>query len=304
MKLPPLQSLRSFEAVARMRSVTRAADELCVSHSAVSHQIRKLEEWLGLSLVERNGRGIRLTEAGERYKIKVCEAFEMINGETELLRQREASPLVRVSCLPMFAVSWLMPQMHDFWGKHPEVQVAVQYWRATNTIDPSIVDVAVQHGNPGEFPDFVAMPLLEGVTIPVASPEYLERIDYKNLSDLTKLTLLHDEAKDFWRMWLRKASTEYDFDMSLAEAGPIYPDGNLTLAACLAGEGVALLPRGVVLSQLRAKTLVALSNIGIQEDKSYLLLTPTSRPVSRSALIFAQWMQSLPGTIKLGVPRR
>jgi len=303
MKLPPLQSLRSFEAVARMLSVTRAAEELCVSHSAVSHQIRKLEEWIGISLVERNGRGIRLTEAGERYKLKVCEAFDGIHSETELLRQRGSTPMVRVSCLPMFAVAWLMPQMHDFWGKFPDIQVAIQYARAAKILDPAAVDVAIQHGNPSDFPDFVAIPLLDGTTVPVASPDYLQRNNYHDPTDLARLTLLHDDDRKFWGLWLRKISIDFDVDARLAETGTIFPDGNLTLAACLAGEGVALLPRSVVLSQLRAKTLVSLSTVAIEEEKSYLLLTPKSRPVPRSALCFAQWMQSLPGTTKIGVPK-
>ncbi len=304
MKLPPLQSLRSFEAVARMLSVTRAAEELCVSHSAVSHQIRKLEEWIGMALVERNGRGIRLTEAGERYKLKVCEAFESIHAETELLRQHSSSPMVRVSCLPMFAVAWLMPQMHDFWGKFPDVQVAIQYARASKSLDPNAVDVAIQHGNPSDFPDFIAIPLLDGTTVPVASPDYLQRNNYQDPTDLARLTLLHDDEQRFWALWLKKISIDFEVDPRLSEQGQIFPDGNLTLAACLAGEGVALLPRSVVLSQLRAKTLTCLSTVAIEEEKTYLLLTPKSRPVSRSALCFAQWMQSLPGTIRIGVPRK
>lgn len=303
MKLPPLQSLRSFEVVARMLSVTRAADELCVSHSAVSHQIRKLEEWIGIPLVERNGRGIRLTEAGERYKVKICEAFESIHAETELLRRSSAAPMVRVSCLPMFAVAWLMPQMHDFWGKFPDVQVAIQYARTTKMLDPGSVDVAIQHGNPSDFPDFVAVPLLDGTTVPVASPDYLQHNNYQGPLDLARLTLLHDDEQRFWSSWLKKISIDYDVDPELASTGTIYPDGNLTLAACLAGEGVALLPRNVILSQLRAKTLVSLSTVAIEEEKSYLLLTPKSRPVSRSSLCFAHWMQSLPGTTKIGVPK-
>jgi LysR family glycine cleavage system transcriptional activator len=303
MKLPPLQSLRSFEVVARLLSVTRAADELCVSHSAVSHQIRKLEEWIGIALIERHGRGIRLTEAGERYKVKICEAFESIHAETELLRQRNITPMVRVSCLPMFAVAWLMPQMHDFWGKFPDVQVAVQYARANRPLDPDAVDVAIQHGSPSEFPDFVAVPLLDGTTVPVASPEYLQRHNYQSPPDLARMTLLHDDEQRFWSIWLKKIAVDFDVDCDLANSGPIYPDGNLTLAACLAGEGVALLPRNVILSQLRAKTLTSLSAVAIEEDKAYLLLTPKNRPVSRSALHFAQWMQSLQGTIKIGVPR-
>lgn len=303
MKLPPLQALRSFEAVARMGGVRRAAEELCVSHSAISHQIRKLEEWMGLPLVERNGRGIRLTEAGERYRAKVCKAFQMIHGETELLRHSEASSLIRVSCLPLFAVSWLMPQMHDFWEKHPDMQIDVQYSQQSNPIDPANFDVAIQYGNPGEFPDFVAMPLLEGVTIPVASPNCLERNGYGGLNDLSRLTLLHNNNRGLWRMWLQKAALKCDLDVDIADTGTRYPDANLTLAACLAGEGVALMPRSVMRSQLRAKTLIALSNIAVHEDKFYLALTPTSRSVPRRALVFAQWMQSLPGTIKLGVSK-
>lgn len=286
-----------------MLSVTRAAEELCVSHSAVSHQLRKLEEWIGVTLIERDGRGIRLTEAGERYKSKVCEAFQTIHAETELLRKRGASPLVRVSCLPMFTVAWLMPQMHDFWGKFPDIQVAIQYTRASQSPDPALMDVVVEHGNPGDFPDFVAIPLLDGSTVPVASPDYLRRNNYQDPADLSRLTLLHDEERKFWAAWLKKISIDFEVDPQLAENGTLFPDGNLTLAACLAGEGVALLPRSVILSQLRAKTLTSLSTVAIGEQKSYLLLTPKSRPVSRSALCFAQWMQSLPGTIRIGVPK-
>lgn len=303
MKLPPLQSLRSFEAVARMGGVRRAAEELRVSHSAVSHQIRKLEEWMGLPLIERNGRGIRLTEAGERYRVKVCEAFQMIHGETELLRHRETSLPIRVSCLPLFAVSWLMPQIHDFWEKHPDMQIDVQYSQQSNPIDPANIDVAIQYGNPGEFPGFVAMPLLESITIPVASPDCLQRNGYKELNDLSRLTLLHHANRGLWRMWLQKAALTCDLDVDVADTGTFYPDATLTLAACLAGEGVALMPRSVMRSQLRAKTLIPLSNIAVHEDKFYLVLTPTSRSVPRRALVFAQWMQSLPGTIKLGVSK-
>lgn len=298
---PALAVVALVRSRSRMRSVTRAAEELCVSPSAVSHQIRKLEEWVGLPLIERNGRGIRLTKAGERYKVKVCEAFNMIHGETNLLHQ--ASPPVRVSCHPMFAVSWLTPQMHDFWERHPDVQVAIQYSRNAKTIDPAAVDIAVFYGNLGQFPDFVAMPLLEVQTIAVASPDYLQLMDYKDLSDLSRLTLLHTLDSGPWRAWLQRAAMDFDLDPGIAETGQVYPDANLVLIECLAGQGAAVLPRSVVLPQLRTKTLVPLSDIGIREDKFYFVLTPASRPVPDGALILAEWMQSLPGTIKLGMPK-
>lgn len=299
MKLPPLHPLRAFEAVARLGSVTAAAEELCVSHSAVSHQLRNLEEWFAFPLVEKHGRGIRLTEAGERYRSTVCAAFHRIHTETELLRRQHHDTRVRVSSLPMFAVSWLLTQMYKFWGMHPEIQIALHYSRGTMVIDPEETDVAIRFGRPGDFPGFLAMPLLEGAAVPVASPDYLKVVGYKGLEDFDRLTLIHDESRDFWSRWLEQAG----FDPNRARNGVMLADGNMTLAATMAGEGVGLLRRSVIAAQLRSGSLVALSDVAIEDDLHYLILTPANRPVSRSALIFARWLQSLPGTIRLGVPR-
>ncbi len=299
MKLPPLQSLRVFEAVARLGSMTAAGEELFVSHSAVSHQMRKLEEWLAIPLVERYGRGIRLTEAGERYRSSICEAFRRIHEETDLLRRQQHATRVRVSALPMFAVSWLLPQMHDFWGKHPDIQIALHYSRGTMEIDPAETDIAIRFGQPGDYVGFVAMPLLEGAAMAVASPDYLARAGYRSFADVSRLTFLHDEFRDFWGLWLKRAG----LDPRPSESGVVYPDGNLALAATMAGEGVGLLRRALIEPQLRSGSLVAISDFEIQENQNYLVLTPANRPVPRSALIFVQWLQSLPGTIRLGVPR-
>jgi LysR family transcriptional regulator, glycine cleavage system transcriptional activator len=299
MKLPPLQSIRAFEAVARLGSVTAAAEELFVTHSAISHQIRNLEEWFATPMMERHGRGVRLTDAGERYKISVCQAFKLIQSETDLLQRQRNSTQVRVSSLPMFAVSWLMTQMHDFWAKHPDVQVALHYSRVNVSIDPEMTDVAIRHGRPGDFPGFVAMPLLDATSIPVASPFYLEREGYRSFADFSKLSLVHDEDRKFWASWLTRAG----LDPMHAETGNMLPDGNLTLAAIMAGDGVGLLPKAIIEPQLRSGTLVPLSKVSIFDDVHYLVLTPKARPVSRSALTFVQWLQSLPGSIRLGVPR-
>src|SRR5438874_2209490 len=201
MKLPPLLSLRSFEAVARLRSVTRAAEELCVSRSAVSQQIHNLEQWLGVPLIEPNGRGIRLTEAGESYKLDVCQAFSTLHAGTQLLRDHTGST-VRVSCAPIFATAWLMPQTHDFWTQHPDVQLAVRYTPVPDVPDPATIDVAIQDGGRRQYRDFVVRPILKSVAFPFASPEYLQRVGYKDLGDLAKLNLLHFIDRSTWRQWL------------------------------------------------------------------------------------------------------
>lgn len=298
MKLPPLQSIRAFEAVARLSSVTAAASELCVTHSAVSHQIRKLEQWIGIPLIERHGRGIRLTEAGERYGNAICPAFERIYNETELLQRQPYGAAARVSCVPMFAVSWLLPQLPEFWAKHPEIQISLNYSRGEAEVGPD-VDVGVYFGKPDEFKGFLAVPLLLGTEVPVASPAYLERVGYKTLADFPKLTLLNHYYPGFWADWLKRA----ELPVALADHQKDYLDGNLALAATMAGEGVTLASRAVVASQLRSQTLVSLSETGIHEDAHYLVLTPESRPIPRNALIFVRWLQSLPGTLRLGVPQ-
>ncbi|MCU4654999.1 LysR substrate-binding domain-containing protein [Roseibacterium sp. SDUM158016] len=297
MKLPPLHSMRAFEAVARLGSVTAAADELCVTNSAVSHQVAKLEDWMGFPLVERHGRGIILTAEGERYKRSVCEAFRLLHNETDMLRRQSQDSAVRVSSLPMFAVSWLMTQMHDFWARHPDVRVALHYSRSTTECDENSTDVAIRFGRPGDYPEFVAMPLLEGTAIPVAAPGYLTEIGYTGLADFDRVHLLHDDDREYWGEWLACAG----LDRKLAEGGPLLPDGNLTLAATIAGEGVGLLRRAIIKPQLRSGTLVPISDISIQTDLHYLVLTPRNRAVPRGAMLFVQWLQSLPGTMRLGV---
>jgi LysR family glycine cleavage system transcriptional activator len=301
MKLPPLPSLRAFEAVARTGSVSRAAEELCVSQSSVSQHIQKLEDWLGIELIERMGRGIRLTGAGESFKAKVSEAFNAIHAGTELLRTRKGS--VTVSCTSGFAASWLLPRMDDFWDKHPDVQLAIEVWQS-GTPDPATVDIAVLPGDPRRFPDFVAMPILDSVTFPFASPDYLKRVGYRDLNDLPRLTLLHNGDRVTWRKWLSSASTlGHEFEPRLAQAGPLYRSGLHAISACIAGEGVALLPRDLVSRELRAKMLLQLSDLSIFQGGTYSLLTPRSRALSRGALVFADWLQSLPGALKVGLPR-
>lgn len=298
MKLPPLHSIRAFEAVARLGSVTAAGKELFVSHSAISHQLRNLEQWFGLPLVERDGRGIRLTVAGERYRIGVCEAFQRIHVETELLRRQGHDAHVKVSCLPMFTVSWLLPQMHGFWGMHPDIQVTLDYSRGSMVVDPNETDIAIRFGQPGDFPGFVAMPLLEGAAVPVASPDYLKNMAYRGVEDFDQLTLIHDESRDYWKAWLKQTR----LDVNIAQKCAVLPDGNMTLASAMAGEGVALLRRAVIAAQLRSGSLEVLSDIVIDEDQNYLVLTPVNRPISRSGLLFLKWLQSLPGAIRSGVP--
>jgi len=284
-RLPPLPSLRAFEAVARLGSLGEAAGELLVSHSAISHQIKQLQDWLGQRLFDRTARGLRLTEAGERYKRVVCEAFRQIAVETASLRGSEGGN-VRLSVLPLFAVAWLLPRLPDFWARHPEVDVTVGYTRFASEAGAELADLTVRFGTLGEWPDRDGVVLFSGAGVPVCSPAYREGRRLERPRDLLGCELLHDGDSSYWAEWFRRQG----LPPAAAERGKAFTDGNLTLASTLAGEGVALLRRALIGRQIRARALTQLFDQAVDEETCYLLLWPRGQPLRRSALLLRDWI--------------
>jgi LysR family glycine cleavage system transcriptional activator len=283
-RLPPLPALRAFEAVARLGSLKDAADELLVSHSAISHQIKQLQDWLEQRLFDRTARGLRLTAAGERYKRVVCEAFREIAVETASLRGRESAN-VRLSVLPLFAVAWLLPRLPDFWARHPEIDVTVGYTRYDTEIGAERADLTVRFGTLAAWPDRNGVVLFTGAGVPVCSPAYLENRRIRQPRDLLSCALLHDGDSSYWKEWFRREG----LPAREAERGQSFTDGNLTLASTLAGEGVALLRRALIGRQIRARALVQLFDRAVDENTSYLLLW-RREPLQRSALLLRDWI--------------
>lgn len=284
-RLPPLPALRAFEAAARLGSLGKAAEELLVSHSAISHQIKQLQAWLGQALFERTARGLRLTEAGERYKRVVCEAFRQIAVETDSLRGSEDGN-VRLSVLPLFAVAWLLPRLPDFWARHPEIDVTVGYTRFASEIGAENADLAVRFGTLSDWPDRDGVVLFSGAGVPVCSPAYREAHRLQRPRDLMSCTLLHDGDHSYWAEWFRRQGLPPE----AANQGRVFTDGNLTLASTLAGEGVAVLRSALISRQIRARTLVQLFNQAVDEDTSYLLLWARGKPLRRRALLLRDWI--------------
>jgi LysR family transcriptional regulator, glycine cleavage system transcriptional activator len=284
-RLPPLPALRAFEAVARRGNLSDAAGELLVSHSAISHQIKQLQEWLGQRLFDRTARGLRLTEAGERYKRVVCEAFRQIAVETASLRGSESAN-VRLSVLPLFAVAWLLPRLPDFWARHPEIDVTVGYTRFATEVGAERADLTVRFGALDQWPDRDGVVLFDGAGVPVCSPAYREGRRLQRPHDLIGCNLLHDGDRSYWMEWFRRQGMPAD----TAERGQVFTDGNLTLASTLAGEGVAILRRALISRQIRARALVQLFDQAVDEDTCYLLLWPRGQPLRRSALLLRDWI--------------
>jgi LysR family glycine cleavage system transcriptional activator len=235
-KLPPLNALKAFEAAARHESFTRAAAELCVTQGAVSHQVKALEEVLGLKLFNRERRRLTLTEAGRDYLVIVRDALDRIALGTESLIQRQSSGALTVSTSPDFAAKWLVHRLGSFAEAHPDMDLRVSATLHHVDFAREEVDIAVRHGD-GNWPGLDVTRLSAEELFVVCSPKLLSgRYRIRKPADLVRFPLLHlDDRKD-WSKWLEQAGVA---DVELSH-GPVLNRASMVIDAAVDGQGVAL----------------------------------------------------------------
>jgi len=235
-RLPPLNALKAFEASARQLSFTRAAEELFVTQAAISHQIKALEEHLGLKLFMRKNRSLLLTEEGQSYYLDIKDIFNSLHDATEKLLARGAKGSITVSLQPSFAIQWLVPRLQAFNLLHPDIDVRI---KAVDQPDNSLtedVDVAIYHGR-GRWPNLHADQLHTEYLIPVCSPLLLNgKKPLNTVSDLTQHTLLHDTSRRDWKRWFKQVGVKG----VNVNHGPIFSHTAMVLQAAIHGQGIAL----------------------------------------------------------------
>ncbi|MDP9632825.1 UNVERIFIED_ORG: DNA-binding transcriptional LysR family regulator [Ensifer adhaerens] len=285
--LPPLGMLRAIEAAARLASFSRAADELHVTHAAVSHQIRLLEEWFGRPLFRREKRGVGLLPDAERLADALTSCFARIAIETEMLRANAKSSIT-VACIPSIATRWLIPALSDFLERHPDVDVKVIYAMAEQRLRETGCDVLITLGadlSVGTQCDR----LFSRANRPVASPRYIERKGALDTPEaITTADLLHDETIARWQEWFATAGLPM---ARPPRRGPVFQDFNLLATAVIAGHGVALCPVEVFRREIEHGDLIVLSPIATLEDESYYLITKNLR--SKPVAAFSTWFSSV-----------
>ena len=234
-RLPPVHALSAFEAAARLGSFALAADELCITPSALSHRIRLLEDFLGERLFLRDGRALVLSEFGRRYLEVVRNALHTLTAFPLPHRSVPAQPRVKVTVTPTFSRCLLVPRLAEFTALHPDI--VLDLFLSVPLYDLSLAesDVEIRFGG-GKYPDIVTEKLFEEPTFAVASPAYLERIGpLRSPADLSKATLLRS-ALEPWQPWFEVAG----LDWPEPSTGLRLDDLGLLLEAVRHGHGVGL----------------------------------------------------------------
>jgi len=286
-RLPPLNTLRAFEAAARHMSFTKAADELFVTQAAVSHQIKTLEDALGVKLFKRLNRALLLTEEGQTFIPSVRQALDLLMQGVNKISQVEATGALNVSTLPSFAAGWLVARLDRFRKKHPEIDVRLTAGERLVDFARDDVDLAIRYGQ-GRYTDLISDRFMEEEVFPVCSPTLLEDGPHplKTPEDLKYHTLLHDDMKVGWAQWLDAAG----ITGVNPKQGPYFDMSALVIQAAIQGQGVALGRSTLAASALESGLLVKPFDLTIPIDYAYFIVCPPeyyNRPKVRA---FREWL--------------
>lgn len=291
-RLPPLRSLRAFEAAARHLSFARAADELHVTPAAISQQVKLLEQHLGVQLFRR-GAQLALTENAASVLPLVSDSFDLMERAVERLRQgRDHGPLV-VSASPAFAARWLIPRMGRFQQRHPDIDLRLTASIRLVDFDTEDVDLAIRYGG-GRYPGLHVERLKAEEVIPIANPHLAERL--KSVGDLLEVPLLHNSAMDWdttfptWATWLSNAGVVVPAGLKPR----VFDDFNLVLQAVLAGLGVALVWGTLVGDELAAGRVVPLFPAQPLVN-AYHLVCPPKHMDNPKVIAFRDWVMEEAG---------
>lgn len=290
-RTPPLPALRAFAAWVRLGSIQAAADELGLTAGAVSHQIRALEKFLDIALVERQGKKWRLTDSGRIYGYQVRQALQDIADVTERLRRRQprrpAAQVLRVAVLPSFAQGWLLPRLADFMRWHPEVRLQLHSSMQYDDLAEGRFDCAIRFGH-GQWPEVHSRLLMGDQLMLLASPQLLDAERPDDLQALLQLPLLH--ASENWSAWLA-ALPETDPQLQRPPTLMEFTDSTHLLEAARLGLGVALSRRSIADSLLQRRELVAAHPQLCAHSSSYYLLRPLQAPAHAACDAFADWLE-------------
>jgi DNA-binding transcriptional LysR family regulator len=271
-QLPPLDTLRAFEAAARLGSFSAAADVLNLTHGAISRQVAKLERWLGLKLFLREARGVKLTPDGDRLYVSTREAFALIGAYSDRWTEPRGSAVVRLSALPSVSSRWLMPRLAKLERGPPELRILFSVDHRQIDLEEEGIDLALRCGR-GEVPGRLSLQLFDEWCFPVASPELAKSIGRGDPKRLLNYPLIHDSSATGWRAWF----AEQGLDYRPTAHDRRFEDYSLVLDAAACGLGIALARPPLAQRDLDAGRVVPVDERIARNSVSYWLDRPPGK---------------------------
>jgi LysR family glycine cleavage system transcriptional activator len=300
MKLPPMNALRTFEAVSRLGSVSKAAEELCVSQGAVSQQLRNLEDNLGRELFIRTPNSFTLSEDGEEFAEVVQQSLGEIALAAGKVKREKTQRTLTISISPGIADKWLMPRLGDFYGSYPDVTVALDKSMKNATFKNDGIDAAIRFGD-GTFEDLQSVYLFTFEKFAVASPDYIA--EHGKLDDLAnpkqhRLIDCRRGSKDLdalCGLWENVVASDYS---DLEEQLIILPDDHQALNAAIHGRGIALTPFYLMEDDVAAGIIVYANNQSSSFPGSYYFVSPTGVRPNSDLDAFRDWLVEISGEFR------
>ncbi|WP_211455246.1 transcriptional regulator GcvA [Collimonas antrihumi] len=289
-RLPPTQTLRAFEAAARLGNYTRAGEELHLTHSAISHQIRALEQRIGRKLFQREGRQMILTDGGRLLAEEVRQALLALDRALQIgkVERQQAAQTLRVSVSPSFASAWLVPRLAVFHQQHPHIDISLRSTHELSELDFSDADVAIWYGRTGHK-NFRYQRLLNEVIFPVCSPAFNASHPAIVPKDLPRYPLLRFAHHGGWEPWFAAAGIQ----QGEPQTGPIYDDPMHLLDAAAADQGIALARNCLAHNHLTSGRLIRLFDITAPARGSYFSVSPFDTRKEAAITEFQDWLGAI-----------
>lgn len=283
-RLPNLAALRAFEAAARHGNFSRAAEEIHVTHGAVSHQVRGLEEELGVQLFVRNGKRITVTPEGQRFATTLRKLMTEIALAAEVVRASAGFKRLTISAMPSFASRWLAPRLGNFIDRYPDIEVVLQASGQLVDLEHEPVDVGVRFGR-GNYPGLYVEKLMDDCYYPAVSPKFNGGVLPATAHELGRFHLLRSDDEP-WLPWLHAAGV----DLAEPTGGIVFHDLATLIRTAANGDGIALARHVIAMQEIKSGELLRLFDVAVKCPFSYYFVCAPQAMLRPHVQAFHSWL--------------
>ena len=284
-RLPPLNSLKAFESAARFLSFTKAANELFVTQAAISHQIKILEDFLGVELFKRKNRTLELTEFGKAYYVDITKILHRLVEATDKLLSLKSDKHLTISVPQTFGIQWLVPRLSEFNKLHPDIEVRLKGVDQDEGLLSQDIDIAIYYGR-GNWDNLQVDRLVEEKLLVLAAPKLLAEKPIHDYQDLKHHTLLHIHTRDNWQYM----ADYLPCDELNIQQGPIFSHTFMALQAAIHAQGVVLANRILAQQELDNGNLALVFDTNLRDPKSFYVVNHLDNSSDERIIAFRSWI--------------